>query len=157
MSKIIRSCRELSMLYNNRLPILSMRMHKSKCLMYASSWMSVFFNYFFKGLCHKNIAVLGQFCAEAITKCLCHEQNALRFSEKDIKQFSSESTNYNYIFLRFSSFNPILSLQSAATDNRKWFRYPDIVRNFKTWPQFLEFSWREDIFKRFIKIANSLT
>ena len=50
----------------------------------------VFFNYF-KGLCHKNIAVLGQFCAEIITKCLyrAHAQ------EKDIKQISSESTNYN--------------------------------------------------------------
>ena len=43
--------------------------------------------------------------------------------------------------LTFSGFNPLPSLPSVTTDDRKQFQYLNIVIKNKNGPLFLEFSW----------------
>ena len=59
------------------------------------------FFYYFDGLCHKNIADLGQFCAEVITKCLYLAQNALRLLKKISKKFHQRALTIIIFFFTF--------------------------------------------------------
>ena len=89
---------------------------------------------FLKGLCHEDIAVLGQFCADVISQC---PNPYIKCSSRDIKKLSNKSPKgaLTIIFFQrilqamhkklaqlFSSFNPFPSMPSVATDNRKAFQ-----------------------------------
>ena len=59
-------------------------------------------------------------------------------------------------FFNFQSMS-ILAIPRPATDDSKQFHWFNIFSNNKTGPLFLEFSWCEDNFSLFKKIANSST
>ena len=89
-----------------------------------------------KVLCDKDIAVLGQFCAEVITclhpytKCYCRVM--LKISNKihqgaqtiiiSLVIFTGVALKLENVDSTFSSFNSFPSLPLVATDDRKWFQ-----------------------------------
>ena len=55
-------------------------------------------------LMDKNIAVLGRVCAEVITKCLYHAQNALRLVKKILNKFYQRALTIIKFFYVFQVF-----------------------------------------------------
>ena len=121
--------------------------------------------------CIVTTVFVGRRCHEDIIQCrfgsilkwwshylvslLAHEMPLQRYN-KDAKQTSSGSTNYNSFWIAFagialklekmyatfSIFYPCLST-SVATEDRKQFQCQNIVENNKTGPLFWEYNWWE--------------
>ena len=108
-----------------------------------------------KGLHHDDFAILGQFCAKIITKCLylytkCSCKTMRKISNEFYQGeltiiiwgviFENIASKLEKIGPIFSSFNPCSSMPSAATDGRKQFQSNKIVFNNNARPLFLEVS-----------------
>ena len=84
-----------------------------------------------KEQCHEDFAALGQFCAKIITNCSC--KATTKISNKCYQRgltminflriFGTRSIKIRKGWPIFSSFNPLPSMPSVATGDRKQFQY----------------------------------